>query len=153
MTAAAAVIEEHCAEEAPPVTITEEMIAGLMTLSTLIISAVVGRRLSYSLVMAKLQEIHASQLNEEFDPLKANAKMLKAFGFLDDQAILRDLYGLTERETELLRYLKEGLKNSEIAEKFWIAPQTVKFHLTNIYRKMDARNRTDAVRLYNEAVQ
>ena len=45
--------------------------------------------------------------------------------------------GLTEREVEILRALAEGLANGQIAKLLWLAEQTVKFHLTNIYRKLD----------------
>ena len=43
--------------------------------------------------------------------------------------------------------LARGLSNDEIAKEFWVAPQTVKFHLTNIYRKLGVKNRTEATRL------
>ena len=54
--------------------------------------------------------------------------------------------GLTERETGILKALARGLSNDEIAKEFWVAPQTVKFHLTNIYRKLGVKNRTEATR-------
>ena len=53
--------------------------------------------------------------------------------------------GLTERELAVLRALAEGQSNKEIAKALWLAEQTVKFHLTNIYRKLDVRSRTEAV--------
>jgi DNA-binding NarL/FixJ family response regulator len=53
--------------------------------------------------------------------------------------------GLTERELAVLRSLAEGKTNKEIAKALWLAEQTVKFHLTNIYRKLDVRSRTEAV--------
>ena len=43
--------------------------------------------------------------------------------------------------------LPMGLSNDEIAKEFWVAPQTVKFHLTNIYRKLGVKNRTEATRM------
>jgi len=43
--------------------------------------------------------------------------------------------------------LARGLSNDEIAKELWITQQTVKFHLTNIYRKLDVENRTEATRL------
>jgi DNA-binding NarL/FixJ family response regulator len=55
--------------------------------------------------------------------------------------------GLTERELTILGALARGLSNDEIAKEFWVAPQTVKFHLTNIYRKLGVKNRTEAARL------
>jgi DNA-binding NarL/FixJ family response regulator len=53
--------------------------------------------------------------------------------------------GLTERELVVLRSLGEGHSNKEIARSLWLAEQTVKFHLTNIYRKLDVSSRTEAV--------
>ena len=55
--------------------------------------------------------------------------------------------GLTERELTILGALARGLSNDEIAKEFWVAPQTVKFHLSNIYRKLGVKNRTEATRI------
>jgi DNA-binding NarL/FixJ family response regulator len=52
---------------------------------------------------------------------------------------------LTEREVAVLQALAQGQSNKEIARSLWLAEQTVKFHLTNIYRKLDVRGRTEAV--------
>jgi len=54
--------------------------------------------------------------------------------------------GLTERETTILRALARGLSNEAIGKELWVAEQTVKSHLTNIYRKLDVKNRTEAAR-------
>jgi DNA-binding NarL/FixJ family response regulator len=53
--------------------------------------------------------------------------------------------GLTDRELEILRALGDGHSNREIAKQLWLAEQTVKFHLTNIYRKLNVSSRTEAV--------
>lgn len=53
---------------------------------------------------------------------------------------------LSERELEVLTLVAEGMRNSQIAEKLFIAEGTVKRHLTNIYAKLGASSRTDAVR-------
>jgi DNA-binding NarL/FixJ family response regulator len=55
--------------------------------------------------------------------------------------------GLTERETAILSALARGLSNDAIGKELWVAEQTVKFHLTNIYRKLGVSNRTEAARL------
>jgi len=55
--------------------------------------------------------------------------------------------GLTGRERAILQALARGLTNDEIARELWVTQQTVKFHLTNIYRKLGAKNRTQAMRL------
>ena len=54
--------------------------------------------------------------------------------------------GLTDREITILRSLAQGHSNEEIAKELWVAQQTVKFHLTNIYRKLNVKNRTEATR-------
>jgi DNA-binding NarL/FixJ family response regulator len=54
--------------------------------------------------------------------------------------------GLTERETSILKALARGLSNDAIGKELWVAEQTVKFHLTNIYRKLGVSNRTEATR-------
>ncbi len=53
---------------------------------------------------------------------------------------------LTPRETEILRALVDGQSNKQIAGQFWLSEQTIKYHLTNIYRKLQVSSRTEAVR-------
>lgn len=53
---------------------------------------------------------------------------------------------LTERETQVLALLAEGLANKQIALKLGISEHTVKFHISGIYSKLGATNRTEAVR-------
>jgi DNA-binding NarL/FixJ family response regulator len=53
---------------------------------------------------------------------------------------------LTDRELEILRLVAEGLTNSRIARTLWVTEQTVKFHLSNTYRKLGVANRTEASR-------
>jgi DNA-binding NarL/FixJ family response regulator len=53
---------------------------------------------------------------------------------------------LTKRELEILRLVAEGLSNAELAKLLWVTEQTVKFHLSNIYRKLNVSNRTEASR-------
>jgi LuxR family maltose regulon positive regulatory protein len=52
---------------------------------------------------------------------------------------------LTERESEVLLLLMEGLSNKEIADQLVVAPSTIKQHLKNIFSKLDVHNRTQAV--------
>jgi DNA-binding NarL/FixJ family response regulator len=53
---------------------------------------------------------------------------------------------LTNREEEILRLVAEGKSNAEVARILWVTEQTVKFHLSNIYRKLGVANRTEAGR-------
>jgi DNA-binding NarL/FixJ family response regulator len=57
---------------------------------------------------------------------------------------------LTPRELEILRLASDGLSNSEMAKQLWVTDQTVKFHLSNIYRKLEVSNRTGASRWARE---
>ena len=53
---------------------------------------------------------------------------------------------LTDRELEILRLVSEGYTNGRIARELWVTEQTVKFHLSNTYRKLGVGNRTEASR-------
>jgi DNA-binding NarL/FixJ family response regulator len=53
---------------------------------------------------------------------------------------------LTEREVAVLRLVGDGLSNAEVARNLSVSEQTVKFHLSNIYRKLSVSNRTQAAR-------
>ncbi len=55
-----------------------------------------------------------------------------------------DESALTGRELEVLRLVAAGATNGEIARALWVTEQTVKFHLSNVYRKLDVGNRTEA---------
>jgi two-component system NarL family response regulator len=61
-----------------------------------------------------------------------------------------DRLGLTEREVSMLKALSRGLSNQAISKEFWVTEQTVKFHLSNIYRKLGVANRTEAARFAYE---
>jgi DNA-binding NarL/FixJ family response regulator len=53
---------------------------------------------------------------------------------------------LTARELEVLRAAAKGHTNARIGRDLWVTEQTVKFHLSNIYRKAGVSNRTEAIR-------
>jgi two-component system response regulator DesR len=53
--------------------------------------------------------------------------------------------GLSEREREVLEAISAGATNREIAERLSLSPHTVKEHTSAVYRKLDARNRAEAV--------
>ena len=53
---------------------------------------------------------------------------------------------LTEREHTILAAVAAGLTTAAISEQLWVSEHTVKFHLTNIYRKLGVPNRAGAVR-------
>jgi NarL family two-component system response regulator LiaR len=53
---------------------------------------------------------------------------------------------LTQRELTILQLAAEGHSNAELARRLWVTEQTVKFHLSNVYRKLGVSNRTEASR-------
>ena len=57
-----------------------------------------------------------------------------------------DTAGLTRREREILQLVSQGNTNGQVARTLWVTEQTVKFHLANIFRKLNVTNRTQASR-------
>jgi DNA-binding NarL/FixJ family response regulator len=53
---------------------------------------------------------------------------------------------LTKREREILQLVSEGHTNAAMASMLWLTEQTIKFHLSNLYRKLEVANRTEAAR-------
>lgn len=69
----------------------------------------------------------------------ASAVTLAAAG-----AAQKDRFGLSERELEILGFVTRGSSNAQIAKALWVSDQTVKFHLSRIYRKLGVSSRTEA---------
>src|SRR3546814_6045201 len=62
-----------------------------------------------------------------------------------------DLLGLfSEAEAEVLLYLSQGHSNKEIARLIGMSPDTVKYRLKSVFRKIGVSKRRDAVRISNE---
>ncbi len=53
--------------------------------------------------------------------------------------------GITDRESEILALITQGMSNSAVAELTYLSPNTVKSHIRSIYRKIGAASRTQAV--------
>ncbi len=60
------------------------------------------------------------------------------------QVVAANGSALTPRELEVLGLVASGSSNGEIAQALWVTEQTVKFHLSNVYKKLDVANRTEA---------
>jgi DNA-binding NarL/FixJ family response regulator len=54
---------------------------------------------------------------------------------------------LTERETQVLQLIAQGLANKQIAAALAISEHTVKFHVSTVFSKLGVNSRTEAVRL------
>jgi DNA-binding NarL/FixJ family response regulator len=108
-----------------------------------------------SLVMAHGGAAFVSKSEEPQDLLDiiaavANGKMI--FPILDVKKIHDNpLTGLTKRELEVLSSLATGRTNKEIAGELNVSNNTVKFHVRNLYQKLNVRNRSQAVSLYHKS--
>jgi LuxR family transcriptional regulator, positive regulator of biofilm formation len=62
--------------------------------------------------------------------------------------MLRDVLiqkGLSNREAEVAELVSKGLSNKEVANRLFVTEKTVKFHLTNIYKKMHVKSRAQLI--------
>jgi two-component system NarL family response regulator len=62
----------------------------------------------------------------------------------DDDAPGAELYDLSDRESEILELVAQGLRNKDIAERLCIAEKTVKNHVSNILKALQVNSRTEA---------
>ncbi len=83
------------------------------------------------------------------DTVAAVADGRMVFPFLDVRNIHRDpLTSLTKRELEVLSALATGQTNKQIAAAHGVSPNTVKFHIKNLFEKLGVNNRGQAIALY-----
>jgi len=88
----------------------------------------------------------ASAVRQSFDHSVFLAKTQAAMPPAPVREFDDEAAGLTKREREILRLVAEGHSNAQLARMLWVTEQTIKFHLSNIYRKLDVANRTEASR-------
>ncbi len=58
-------------------------------------------------------------------------------------ATLREFYGLSNRECDVVAVLCRGKTNKKMAEALFVTEKTIKFHLTSIYKKAEVKNRLE----------
>ena len=66
----------------------------------------------------------------------------------DPVAAFASEYSLSSREIDILKKLLDGATNKEISQEFFISENTVKFHIKNIYKKLNCQNRKELCNLY-----
>ena len=93
-------------------------------------------------------EAIATAIRQAFEPSLYLAPPQERTVPAADTDVLRKL---TRRELEILQLVSGGRSNRQVAEILWVADQTVKFHLANIYRKLNVRSRFEAARWAREA--
>ena len=67
---------------------------------------------------------------------------------IDEEKILA--LGISKREYEILGKIHEGLSNKEIADQLFVSESTVKTHVSNLFVKLDAKRRTQAIQKAKE---
>ena len=97
------------------------------------VDAVIRKTTSALSLGALVREVAAGNVYHAFAPPREDAPPVARTG-------------LTTRELEILRRVAAGAPNGAIARQLWITEQTVKFHLSNVYRKLGVANRTEASR-------
>jgi len=81
-------------------------------------------------------------------------KLRSAFMVVGDRADgVIESYDLTAREQEILRLILRGESNKEIEKKLFISASTVRNHISNIYQKLDVRNRLELINLIAKDAQ
>jgi DNA-binding NarL/FixJ family response regulator len=72
-------------------------------------------------------------------------RVIQRFARMPRPAPPKELEDLSEREREIFRLITHGLSNGEIAQELYISDTTVKTHVTHILRKLNLRDRVQAV--------
>jgi DNA-binding NarL/FixJ family response regulator/signal transduction histidine kinase len=97
-----------------------------------------------------LKDATAAELRQAIDTVAGGGTLLApaAAGLLASRLHRPD--ALTPREREVLALVAEGLRNKEIAVRLGASEKTVQFHIANLFGKLGAQSRTEAVRVAQE---
>lgn len=103
----------------------------------------------------KIKEAIVNLLNDEGAPMSPgiarkalNLLMTSKMEFSDEKQVTSTKYNLTEREKEVLVFLTHGLEYKEIASNMNVSPNTVRNHISSIYRKLHVTSKTQAIRIF-----
>lgn len=101
---------------------------------------------SISTLLIRNKNHRIEQMNLEIRNYLFQLEKRKA-GSKDEDTVneLAENYGLTHREKEIMELIATGIGNEEIAEKLFVSKNTIKFHIKNIFIKLDVKNRVQAL--------
>lgn len=91
---------------------------------------------------------HASQPEQLLDIAEEVASGKMVFPYLDVRELHDPLQILTKTERALLNSLATGKTNAQLARDHNISINTVKFHLRNLFDKLDVKNRAEAIAFF-----
>lgn len=132
-----------------PRSLASQVLAHLRTLptpATTELESSFGPQLSTSASSTSLQSTQASQVGQvsQSAPIAYKIPQRPTSQSVAQQSGVRPL---SDREREILDLMRKGMKNREIAKELAIAESTVHKHIQNIFEKLHARNRTEAIYL------
>ena len=83
--------------------------------------------------------VHIKEVYQGGSPMSSQIarRIISSFRIIDNP--------LTERESEVLKLLSQGLNYKDVAETVFLSPHTVKTHIKNIYSKLHVNNRAEAI--------
>ena len=110
---------------------------GDQDLALLVIALVL---LAFALILFLLVHIKAMQ-----SPLQQSSNIVSQSN--SDMAAFMQKFGLTDREQDVMKLLSKGFSVKAIADKLVVSENTVKFHRTNIYRKLNVKSRQELIDL------
>lgn len=98
----------------------------------------------YNYQRIKFYKRYIRKRNLEYRRLRESVKFYKNLpnlNIIDDSQVLGN-DSLNDRQKEIVLQMLKGFTNAEIAEKLFIAETTVKYHIKNIYKIYDVKNRS-----------
>jgi DNA-binding NarL/FixJ family response regulator len=96
-------------------------------------------------MIVRLQQLHQHMNEAEREQLLALERERSAAGFrVDSSSPTQTRPPLSTSQQEILRLMTDGLSNGEIASRIHLSENTVKSHIQEILRRLEARNRVQA---------
>lgn len=83
--------------------------------------------------------VHIKEVYEGGSPMSSQVarRIINSFRIIENP--------LSERETQVLKFLSQGLNYKEVADSIHLSPHTIKTHIKNIYSKLHVNNRAEAI--------
>ncbi len=114
------------------------VVVGLISISGAVISWLIIKNKNHRIHQMELElRNYLLQIHDRAEDQGASENSLNR---------LKSEFGLTQREAEILENISQGHTNAELAEKLFVSENTIKYHIKNIYIKLDVKNRVQALR-------
>jgi len=115
-----------------------------IVLLAILLLSIAGAGISFLIIKNKNHRIEQMKLEIRNYLLNTEAKEKEGINENPLDTLI-EKYGLTQREAEIMNLISTGIGNEEIANKLFVSKNTVKFHIKNIFIKLDVKNRVQAM--------